>query len=283
MTFKKIKFAADSVCDIPEDLVKQHEITIIPCYVNYGGKSYADDGVELIRDKYYAELGTMKETPTTAAMPPDVAREMLHAAFEGADHLIIITTPARLSAIYNSMRLGMADLPQERVTLIDSGQLSMGIAWQILTGIEVAARTGSVEQTLEAIHRVRTHQKVYATIPTMEYLRRSGRVGWAAANVGALLQIKPVIEVVDGEAVAIARIRTFGRAVDKLAELVSAQAPLDKIALLHINNMEMVEALSEKLADVLPEEVVVGTIGPTLGTHIGPGAIGAATVRKGWR
>jgi DegV family protein with EDD domain len=281
-SFKKIKFATDSVCDIPDDLVRQWDITVIPCFVNYGGISHADDGVELVRETYYRELPAMKETPTTAAMPPEVARTALERAYEHADHLVVITTPARLSGIYNSMRLAIEDagFAPERVSLIDSGQLSMGIGWQVLVGAETAAKTGSVEQTLEAIRQAKQKQVVYAALETLEFLRRSGRVGWAAANIGALLQIKPVVEVVEGEVSATARVRTFNKALDKLAELVRQQAPLDRLALLHVNNLDALEGMRDRLKDILPPDTITGMIGPTLGTHIGPGAIGAAVLRK---
>jgi DegV family protein with EDD domain len=283
MTSKNIKFVTDSVADLPPELIKKWGITVVPCFVNYGGASYADDGVELVREEYYGKLATMTEVPTTAAMPPDLAREHIEKAFEGADHLIIITTPAKLSAVHNSMRLGAQELPEDQYTLIDSGQVSIGMGWQVLIGAEVAAETGSVEQTLAAIQYVRRHQRVNAAIATMEFLRRSGRVGWAAANIGSLLQIKPLVEVRDGEVVPVARIRTFSRAIDKLAELAREQAPLDRLALLHINNPEGVEELRTRLADIVPPDTIIGNIGPTVGTHIGPGAVGIATVSKGWK
>jgi DegV family protein with EDD domain len=283
MTFRKIKFVTDSVCDIPTELAHKWDITVIPCFINYGGNSYADDGIELVREDYYEQLGDMREVPTTAAMSPDIAREGIDRAFEGADHLIMITTPAKLSGIYNAMRLGANHLPQDRVTLIDSGQVSIALGWQVLLSAETAAETGSLEQTLAAIDAVRRSEKLYASIATMEFLRRSGRVGWAAASIGSLLQIKPIIEVQDGEVTSVARVRTFARALDKLAEIARAQAPLDKLAILHINNLDGTNELKERLGDIMPPETIIGTINPTLGTHVGPGTVGCVTVSKGWK
>jgi len=269
MTFKKIKFATDSVCDIPSELAAKWAITVVPCFVNFGGRSYADDGVELVREDYYNQLPAMKETPTTAAMPPEIARLALEQAFTGADHLIVITTPAKLSGIYNAMRLALQGFPADRVTLIDSGQLSMGIGWQVLAGAEVAAETGDIQQTIEAIYRVQKHQSVYASLATLEFLRRSGRVSWAAANIGALLQIKPVVHVLEGDVSATARVRTFGRALEALATLVREQGEIDKLALLHVNNPAALETLRGMLRDVLPPETITGMIGPTLGRILG--------------
>jgi DegV family protein with EDD domain len=282
MTFKKIKFVTDSVCDIPTELIEKWDIGVVPCFVNYGGNSYADDGVGLKREAYFAGLLSMPETPTTAAPPPALAEEIILRSFEGADHLFVVTTPAKLSAIYNSMRIALGAIPTDRYTLIDSGQLSMAIGWQVLIGAETAASTGSIEATLEAIERVRGHQALYAGLATMEMLRRSGRVSWAVASVGSLLQIKPVVSVWDGDVSSVARVRTFSRVLDKLVEFAVQGAPYDKMALLHINNLNGAEELRARLKDILPAETLITDVGPTLGTHIGPGAVGFAPVKQSW-
>lgn len=282
MTFKKIKFVTDSVADIPRELVEKWDIGVVPCFVNYGGASYADDGFELKREDYFSQLLSMPETPTTAAPPPALAEEVIVRSFKDADHLVVVTTPAKLSAIYNSMRIGLGAIPKDRYTLIDSGQLCMALGWQVLVGAETAAKTGSVEATLAAIGRVRQHQTLYAGLATMEMLRRSGRVSWAVASVGSLLQIKPVVSVWDGEVSSVARVRTFSRVLDKLVEFAMQGAPYDKMALLHINNLNGVEELRARLKDILPTDTLVTDVGPTLGTHIGPGAVGFAPVKQSW-
>ncbi len=283
MATTKIKFVTDSVADIPADLVEQWGITVVPCFVNYGGKSYADDGVELVREEYYASLGSMPDFPKTSAMPPDVARGPIEAAFQDADHIIIVTTPAKLSAIHNTMRLAASDLPQDRVTLIDSGTVSIAMGWQVLIGAEVAAETGDLAKTLAAIESVQKNLFLYATVSTMEFLRRSGRIGWATASIGELLQIKPVLQVIDGEVLPIARVRTFSRALDKVIGLVREHAPFDRLALLHINNPEGVEIVRERISDIMPPDTRLGLVNPAVGTHIGPGTVGLGGIRKGWK
>ncbi|MCU0466747.1 MAG: DegV family protein [Anaerolineae bacterium] len=283
MTFTKIKLITDSVADLPKEVIDKYDIAVVPCFVNYEGQSFADDGKELDREAYYRNLPTMTTHPTTAAPPPALAEEMIHKHIEGADHLIAVVTPAKLSATYNSFRIGGSGLPANRYTLIDSGNLSMAMGFQLVVGAETAAKTGSVEATLDAIHRVRNNQALYCALSTMEFLRRSGRVGWAAAGIGALLQIKPLVQVVEGEVRAAARIRTFGKAVERLHEFVREQGKLDKLAIIHANNEEGALAMRDALKDVLPADVIVTRVGPTLGTHIGPGAIGFASVSASWK
>ncbi len=283
MTFKKIKFVTDSTCDIPPELVQKWGIGIVPAFVNYGGNSYADDGKELIREEFYARLLNMPETPTTAAPPPGLAEKIITETFEGADHLLILTAPAALSGIYNSMRLGARNFPPECVTLVDSGTVTMALGWQVLVGAQVAAETGDVEKVLDAINRVRTHQKLYAGLATMEFVRRSGRVSWALAGIGALLQIKPMLEVKESVVLPLGRVRTFGKVIQELLALTRAQAPLDKLAILHANNPAGAGDMQNQLADIAPPGTLLINITTVIGTHTGPGALGVALVSKGWR
>lgn len=283
MNSRRIGFITDSTCDIPAELIKRWQISVIPAFVNYGGKSYADDGIELDREVYYNQMPTMASHPTTAAPSPGLAEKIIMQAAENADHLIMLTAPASLSGIYNAFRLGAINLPPDRVTLIDSGTLSMGLGFQVLIGAQTAAQIDDIPEIINTISKVRANERVYAVPETMEYLRRSGRVGWAAASVGSLLQIKPLVEARDGVVANIARVRTFSKAIDKLVELAQAQAPLERLAILHANNPEGAAIIKERLASIVPAETYILNVTPTIGTHIGPKALGVVTLKAGWR
>ena len=283
MTFKKIRFVTDSVCDIPADLVEKWQISVVPCYVNYDGESHLDDGKDLVREEFFRKLPSMRSMPTTAAPSVGITEKAITEAAQDADHVVIVTTPAKLSGIYNAMRLGASNIPAEKISLVDSGNLTMAIGWQVIIGAEVAKETGDVQKVLDAIQRVRNHQKLYAGLATMEFLRRSGRVGWAAASLGALLQIKPILHVHDGEVTRLATIRTFSKAVEKLVELTREQAPLDRLAIIHANNPSGADDLKKQLGDVAPSSTIIVEVGPTLGVHIGPGALGVIPVSQSWR
>lgn len=283
MTIKKIRFVSDSTCDLPPEIIEQHHITVIPCFVNYHDRSLADDGVELRRDQFYRDLPNIHPHPTTASISPGLAEEYITNAAQDADHLFILTVASKLSGVYNAMRLGASKLPPDKVTLIDSDSVTMGLGFQVLIGAEVAEKTGDVQAVKDAIDRVRQHQHVYAALETMEYLRRSGRVGWAAASLGTLLQIKPLIGVQDGEVHSISRVRTFARALDELVALVEAQEPLDRLAILYAGETDSVEQLHERLASHVPNEIMIIRITPTIGVHIGPSGVGVTTLSSAWR
>ncbi len=283
MTFKKIRFVTDSAADLSPEHIERWNIAVVPCYVNYDGQSYADDGIDLNREKYYDQLPAMRSFPTTAAPPPALAEEFIMQAAEDADHVVVVAVASSLSGVFNSMRLGAQKLPPERVSLVDSQTLSMSQGWQVVIGAEVAAETGNVDAVLDAMKRVRANQKLYAALATMEFLRRSGRVGWAAASIGALLQIKPLLDVRDGVVHPAARIRTFSAVTKKLLELARAEAPLDRLSIIHTNNYQGALEVQEQLSDIVPKDTIITLVGPTVGTHIGPGGLGVATVSKAWR
>lgn len=282
-TRQKIAFVTDSTCDLPSEFVRAHQVEVVPCFINYGGASHLDNGVDLVREEFYGLMPKLRPYATTAAPSPGMTEKAITAAAERADHVIIVTAPATLSGINNAMRLGAAKLPPERVTLIDSGSTSMALGYQVQVGVEVAEATGDVSATLAAIQSVRENTILYAALNTLEFLRASGRVNWAVAGIGALLQIKPIIGVKDGLVPSVARVRTFNRAIDQLVELTEAMAPLDRLTIVHTHAPDMVPQLIERLGALVPADHRIISVTPTLGTHVGPGAVGVVPLSKSWR
>jgi DegV family protein with EDD domain len=281
MTPEKIRFVTDSTCDIPHDLIEKYEIGVIPTFINYADQSIADDGLDLTREDFYRRLPSMNPFPTTSAMPPALADEIIRRKFDECDHLFLISVASKLSGVYNIMRLSASKLPQDRVTLIDSRSVTLGLGFQVLAGMETAEATGDPAQVKAAVEHVRDRARVYAALETMEFLRRSGRVGWAAAGIGALLQIKPILEVYDGEVRSASRVRTFGRAVEELVHLAQAQAPLQRLAILYLTDHAAAEKLRDRVAEFAPpSDVLIVSVTPTIGSHVGTGGLGLVTVSQ---
>ncbi len=285
MTSRRIRIAADSVCDLPEEIVSAFGIGIIPTYISAGGESIPDDGHSLSRARFYRDLPGMRPYPTTAAPSPGDAEAFYRSLVEdGAEHIVSIHVPAQLSGTINAMRLGAEAAGADKISIVDSLQLTFGIGFQVWAAAELAASPDAgVPGILETIERVRRHTRVYAIIRTMEYLRRSGRVNAMAAGLGGLIKISPVIAVDDGEVKSIGRVRTWSRAVARLRELTLAQAPLCRLAILHVANESGAERFLDSIQDVAPSDTLVIETTPTVGTHIGPGAIGVATLSNDWR
>lgn len=283
-TSRSIHIAADSVSDLPAFLVDSLQVHVIPTYVNIGGESIADDGKALDRARFYRQLPKLDAQPTTSAPSPGDAAEFYRGIFAaGADQIISIHVPENLSGTMNAMRLGAQAVDKDKITLVDSLQLSFGMGLQVWIAAEYAQEGADRETILTAIDSVRHHSKVYAIVDSMEYLRRSGRVNALAANLGSMLKIKPVISVAHGEAISIGRLRTWKRALQRLQKLTREQVPLDRLAILHVANRAGAETFLKSIQDIAPSDTLVIETTPTIGTHIGPGSIGVATLSRNWR
>jgi DegV family protein with EDD domain len=166
------------------------------------------------------------------------------------------------------------------VTAFDSRQLSLGTGFQVLAAAQAAAEGHSMAEILAMLEEQITRTSVFAALDTLEFLRRSGRMNFALAFLGSLLHIKPFLKMYNGEPTA-ERIRTRGKAMIRLVELLKQAAPLEKVALLHSRAAERAKALLPQIQHLLPAgEILVEEINPVLGAHIGPGVVGFATISQ---
>ena len=202
-------------------------------------------------------------------------------ALTDAEHVIAITAPATLSGIYNTFRLAAEQSAPERVTLIDSGTLSMGLGWLVMVAAE-RAQAGIAPATIaEEVRAAVPRANVWAALDTFEYVRRSGRVGWAAAMVGELFHIKPIIHLYDGVVSSVTRTRTSQRAFNTLIELAHSAAPLERLAVMHSYYPQGGQRLAEALSGIVPTaEIPVVDATPVIGVHVGPNALGIAVLRQ---
>jgi DegV family protein with EDD domain len=269
-----VRLVTDSKIDLPADLVARYQIVVVPSVLNIEGRSYLD-GVDISRAEFYQRLPSIQPLPTTAA-PASTAFEAAYRSC-GSAEVVAIHLAASLSAIYNAARLGAEPLG-DQVSLVDSGQASMGLGWQVLAGAEAAAAGATRAEVLRVAQSVKARVRLYATLDTIEYLRRGGRASLISARLGDLLQIKPVLELSDGTVSVPGRVRTRQKSRDDLAARVEALGPLERLAVLHTNCADDAAAMAARLAPLAKQPPLVVEATAVLGTHVGPGAIGVAAV-----
>jgi DegV family protein with EDD domain len=273
-----IKIVTDSTCDLPEATVAEYGITVVSLYINFGDQSYLD-GVELSRQEFYKRLPDCDPLPTTAAPGPEVFRQTYERlADEGASEVLSIHISISLSATVDVARLGAEETGAAPVTVFDSRQLSLGTGFLVLTAAKAAAEGRSMDEIISLLEEQVSRTHVFAALDTLEFLRRSGRMNWAMASLGTVLQIKPLLKMYDGNPTA-ERVRTRNRATKRLINLLSDLVPLEKVALVHTHAPDRAEALRQQVQHLLPEgEIPSVDITPVIGAHIGPGAAGFACV-----
>ena len=255
----KIHFIVDSTSDIPQSWLDRYPISVVPITIVYDQDHIGMDDESFDRAAFYDQLAHINPYPTTAVPPLALVKEIVEQSFSDCDHLVIVSVSSQLSTMHQAFRLASEHLPKDRVTLIDSQQLTIGIAWQVMIGAEVAAATGDIDQVIDTIQQIQQRVFICAALPTLKYLHRSGRVNWTTAQMGNLLQIRPIITLHKGGGKAIARVRRYKDALTKLMKLTHDQVPIDKITLLHTHNLDEVESLKNMLQDSFPNHQITTT------------------------
>ena len=273
-----IKVITDSTSDIPAELVAKWGITVVPSYVMFGMDTYRD-GVELSRQQFYEKLVLTKIIPSTAAPPPDIYLEVYRQLAEETEEMVSIHLASRYSGIYNSAVVAAQEVSGARIAVIDSEQVTMGYGWLVVAAAEAAQRGASLDEIVALVNAMKPRTRVLATLGTLEYLHRGGRVDWIRALVGTLLRIKPIIEVRKGEINLVERARTLKRSLERLLALVEELGPLERAIVLHTNAPDLASGFADELQRVWPGwKRSIEQAGVTVASHAGPGAVGVACV-----
>jgi DegV family protein with EDD domain len=227
-----VRIVADSSCDLPAGLVARHGITVVPLYINIGGKSYLD-GVEMTHEQFYEGLPHFPSHPTTSVPGPGhFLRVYERLAQEGATDIISIHIGSALSAMVGVARLAAQETERVRVTVFDSGNLTLGTGLLAVTAAKAADEGRSLGDILAALEEQASRTHCIAALDTLKYLRRSGRLSRFQSSLGSLLQIKTLLRMHAGE-FHMERVRTRHGAYSRLMQLVTHLAPFEQLALVH--------------------------------------------------
>lgn len=279
----KIGLVTDSPADVPLDWVEEYDIEVVPAILVIEGKQYID-GTGISREEYYRRLPVMKTPPTTAAPALGEFVSRYKKLFErGYTHLISIHTAGTLTSIVNFARKAAEEFVG-RITVLDSGQLSLGVGYQVLAAAEAIKKGLGLADVLAAIQRTRQCIHLAAALDTMEYVRRSGRVPAAVAALGGLLSIKPLVSVHEGEVKALGVARTTRSATERLMAILADLGPLERLTILHTNAearaREFIDLLMATCRKNLPAEMRMVNVTTVIGAHVGPNGLGFAAVKN---
>ena len=277
----KLGIVTDSTCDLPNDLIEQHALEVVPSILILDGKEYAD-GIGLSRENFYMRLASLHPYPTTASPSiGDFASRYDSLLSHGCDHILSIHAAGTLTAIINSARQAAVDFPN-KITIVDSGSLSLGLGFQVLAAAE-SAELG-LQTALDAIESTRKRLSVFAALDTMENLKRSGRVPGVVAQLGGLLSIKPVVEIKDGHVKPIGATRTMKQSNDRMLNLLLEMGEMERLAILHTNAparaKQLLNGVMNRQPNFVPRDVLLVNVTAVIGTHLGANGLGFAAVGK---
>jgi len=272
-----IAFVTDSTADIPADLAARRAIEVIPAIVNVDGHSY-EDGTGISREEFYRLLPKLATPPTTSAPSVGSFQECYERLLRaGASTVLSFHPPDKLSGIFNAARLAAENFG-ERVRVLDSGQLSLGLGFQVLMAAEAVTRGAILEETLALVNSVRQRVRLAALLDTIEYVRRSGRVSWAKAMLGNLLHIQPLIGLRFGIVERMGQVRTRGQGILHLMDTLNSWGHLERLAVLHTNAEAAACLLLEELKSRVAVPPLLVNVTTVIGTHVGPNALGFVAV-----
>ncbi len=271
----KIGVVTDSTSDIPEPMVREAGIAIVPLSVNFGNESLRDR-IDITHQQFMDRLAGSPVLPTTSQPPPGLFEETYRKlADQGADQILSIHISEKLSGTGASARIAAETVAdQVRVEVIDSRSVSLGLGFMALEAARLARDGADFDAVLGAVRRMIPNMHTIFFADTLEYLQKGGRIGRAAAIVGSILSLKPLLRLGEGVVVPHERTRTRTKAIDGLVRFVNDFPHVRQLGALKSGDAD-IDTLLDRLAPRFPRErIVVTEVSPVIAVHLGPGALG---------
>ncbi len=274
-----VRIIVDSACDIEGS--RAEGLDILPIKTMFGTEEYLD-GVTISHREFYEKLIESEKLPTTSQIPPFEYSEKFREIKEAGDEAVCITLSSKLSGCYQSAVIASADY-QDCITIVDSNTVSIGEQILTLLAVRLRAEGKSAAEIASVLEEEKGKIRLIALLDTLEYLKKGGRISAAAAMAGSVLSIKPVIAIEDGEVVVLGKARGSKNGNNMLKEMIKKEGGICFSKPYTLAYTGLSDALlkkymedSRELYENETDELPISTIGSTIGTHAGPGAVGAA-------
>ena len=273
-----VKIVTDSLSDITSDIAQELGITVVPLTVSFGKESFLDR-VTMTTDEFYYKLTHDPNWPRTTQPPPGDFVDVYNKVAEETDEILVITLSSKLSGTYESVLSAKSLVKKEcRIEVIDSLTVAMGLGLIVIVAAKAAQAGANLDEVADLVRRAMPRSHLIAYFDTLKYLAKGGRIGKAQGLLGAMLSVKPILNVKDGEMSPVTRLRSKAAGMDYLCNFVASFSHIEELAVEHATTPDVADELVERFGSYFPKERIYrSTISPVVGTHAGPGAI-AVTV-----
>jgi DegV family protein with EDD domain len=274
-----VKIVTDSTADLPREVAEELGITVVPLNVLFGLDTFRD-GVDMQADQFYHRLLTTSVLPKTSAPSPGTFKEQYDRLARDTREIVSIHLSSKLSGTYEAALAGKREAAKDcRIDVIDTQSATMGVGLMAIIAAKAARQGASADEVVKLVRDSLPHIHVVAALDTLEYLQKGGRVGKAQAWIGALLSIKPIISVADGEVVPLERVRTYGKAVARVTELLDTHVAAKELAVMYSTDAEEANKMMAHVNKAAPHQhVYLARFGPVLGTYLGPNSLAFAAL-----
>ena len=272
-----VRIVTDSSCDLPQELTTALGIEVVPLTVRFGDTEYVDREQLSVAD-FYSKMASTDDLPQTAAPAPGAFEDAFRrCADDGADAVVCINLSAQLSATMQSAQTAAKALEGELdVRVLDSRSVTLGLGAMVQWAAEAARDGAGLDAIVADVESQAQRQRIWATLDTLDNLKKGGRIGGAKALVAGLLSIKPAIELHTGVVEEAGKPRTRGKALRWLADRLLEEPAVEKLCVVHGQAPDIDDFLALLAPRYGPDDYTVGVIGPVIGAHGGPRVLGVA-------
>jgi DegV family protein with EDD domain len=277
----KVAIVTDSTAYLPDDLIRKYSIAVVPLILIWGEENY-EDGVSMMPQDFYRRLPDSKVMPTTSQATIPAMQQAFTNFLEQGYSVLGIFISSKLSGTVQSalQARSMLEKGAERVAIVDSLATTMAMGWPVLTAARAAEAGENLEECRKLAERARDQTGVLFVVETLEFLRRGGRIGGAQALLGSALNIKPILELQEGRIESVEKIRTKGKAFERMLDLaeekIGGRTPV-RLATVHANaEAEALTLLETAKSRFHPVESLHSVLSPVIGAHAGPGTVALA-------
>lgn len=273
-----VGIVTDSASDVPRELARELGITVVPLNVHFGTETYKD-GVDLTAEDFYSMLVTAPKLPTTSAPGPGVFAKVFDDLAINCAEILGVFLSQKFSSTYDSALQGVKLMSKKcHVEIVDSTLGIMGEGLLVIEAARSALSGASLVDLVGLISKTIPHVHVRATLDTLKYLAKGGRIGKAQALLGSILRLNPILGIKNGEAFPYVRMRSRAKAVEWLYAFATRFRRVEALAIEYGTNLTEAKVLAGRIASVFPKvPVYLSNISPVIGTHAGPNIL-AVTV-----
>jgi DegV family protein with EDD domain len=275
-----IKIVTDSTAYLPETTIRRHDVRVVPLYVHFGEEAFKE-GVDLSNEEFYARLKTAPALPTTSQPSAGEFHAVFKELSDAGHEIIALTISSKLSGTWNSAMAAKEMLPEAKISVVDTLSTSVGLELLVNAALEAEVAGATRQEVVDLIEEKKAGTPVLFVVDTLEYLAKGGRIGNARAFLGTLLSVKPILILQDGAIEPLEQVRSKRKAQARMVELIveriGEKGANAKVAFTNALAVDEAKSLSKELQARLGcEEPIVSNLGPVIGTHTGPGMVGAA-------
>ena len=275
-----VGIVTDSTADLSAAVLEKYGAKFVPLVVNWDGETLRDK-VDLSTADFYRLLRVRKSLPRTGAPSLAAFEAVFREQLQEHDAVISVNLASKLSGTYEVARRAAESVDPQRIHVIDSASVSIGISWLLELAARLAREGVEPATIVNRVEEERARVRIYFVVETLEFLQRGGRIGRAAALAGTLLSVKPILQVRDGEVVPLERVRTMNGALRRLVEMVVALGPVERLGVIDGDAATNADEVERQLRAHYPELTIDrGELGPVVGTHGGPGVVGVGVLRR---